>query len=267
MDDRPEHVDRPLTPLVAALWTMALWLLQGVALQLTDAMRPGAGHDVINIGACDVLATSIVLFAMVRVHAREVSLRWTLGVAPIGPLQIILAAAAGAGLYPLLSTIDARVLARWPYSDTETEAMKSLLEMPTARARLAFVVVGYLVMPIATELYHRGIVFGGIRRVAGPRVAMLTTAVFSACCSLDWRAIPTTFILGLALARVRDRASTVLAAIVASLAYGAVEALPILRGADPLADDSFSTRWIAGGAVIAVLALVAIGAGRQEDAD
>ena len=267
MDDRPEHVDRPLTPLAAALWTMALWLLEGIALEATEAARPGASHDVVNIGACTVLATSIVLFAMVRVHAREVSLRATLGVAPIGPLQIILAAAAGAGVYPLLSMVDARVLARWPYSDAETEAMKSLLDMPTLRARVAFVVVGYVVMPLAHELYHRGIVFGGLRRAAGPRVAMLATAVFFACCSADWRAMPTTFVLGLALARVRDRAGTVLAAIVASLAYGAVEALPILRGADPLADETFSTRWIVGGAVIAVLALVAIGAGRQDDAD
>jgi membrane protease YdiL (CAAX protease family) len=267
MDDKPEHVDRVMTPLAAALWTMALWLLEGVALEVTEAVRPGASHDVVNIGACTVLATSLVLFAMVRVHARDVSLRATLGVVPIGPLQFILAAAAGAGLYPLLSTVDAGMLARWPYSDSEAEALKSLLEMPTTRARVAFVVVGYLVMPVAHELYHRGIVFGGLRRSVGARVAMLATAVFSACCSPDWRAMPTTFVLGLALARVRDRANTVLAAIAAILAYWTVEALPIVRGADPMADQSFSTRWIVGGAVIAVLALVAIGAGRQEDAD
>lgn len=267
MGDRSEpHVDRAITPLAAALWTMALWLLEGVALEVTEAARAGASHDLVNLGACTVLATSAVLFAMVRVHAREVSLRSTLGVEPIGPLQIVLAAAAGAGLYPLLSTIDTRVLARWPYSESETEDLTALLSMPSLHARLVFVIVGSVVMPVARELYYRGIVFGGLRRAAGPRVAVLATSVLS-CCSLDWRAMPTAFLLGLALARVRDRTGTVVAAIVASLAYEAVEAIRILRGGDPMADATVPTRWVVGGAVIAALALVAIGAGRQEDAE
>jgi len=121
------------------------------------------------------------------------------------------------------------------------------------------------VIPLARELFFRGILFGELRRTIGARSAMLATAIFFACCSPGWRAMPTTFILGLALARVRDRTGTVVAAIVAHLAYWAVEALPVIRGADPLADVTYSTRWIVGGAVIAVLALVAIGAGRQEE--
>jgi len=122
MADSSEHVDRPLTPLLAALWTMALWLTEGMALELTEAVRTGASHDVVNLGACTVLATSVVLFAMVRVHAREVSLRLTLGVTGIAPLQFVLAAAAGAGLYPILSMVDNRVLERWPYPPDEAAA-------------------------------------------------------------------------------------------------------------------------------------------------
>jgi membrane protease YdiL (CAAX protease family) len=265
MADSSEHVDRPLTPLLAALWTMALWLVEETALGITEGVRPGAGHDLVNVGACTALATSVVLFAMVRVHARDVSLRATLGIRGIAPLQFVLAVAAGAGLYPLTNLIDARILARWPYDTDDTAALESILTFHTWGARAAYLVVGYLVMPVAREIFFRGILFGELRRIVGARSAILTTAIYFACVSPGLRAMPTTFLLGLALARVRDRTGTMLAALVASLSFWAVEAVPIIRGADPLVDVTFSMRWVVGGAVISLLALVAIGAGREQE--
>jgi len=104
MDASPDsqRVDRPLTPLTAALWSIGLWLVENVCVQVTQAARPGALSDIVNLGACQALATSLVVFAMVRVHARETSLRVTLGVTPLAPLQFLLSIAAGAGLYPLM---------------------------------------------------------------------------------------------------------------------------------------------------------------------
>jgi membrane protease YdiL (CAAX protease family) len=265
MADSSDHVDRPITPLVAALWTMALWLTEETALELTESARAGASHDVVNIGACTVLATSLVIFAMVRVHARDVSLRATLGVTGIAPLQFVLAVAAGAGLCPVLSMVDDRVLARWPFPAEDAAVNEAILAVPTLSSRVALVAVVALVIPLARELFFRGILFGELRRTVGSSWAVLATAVFFMCCAPGWRVMPTAFVLGLALARVRDRTGTVLAAIVAHLAYWAVLALPIVRGADPMADVTYSTRWIVGGAVISLLALVAIGAGRQED--
>jgi membrane protease YdiL (CAAX protease family) len=94
---------------------------------------------------------------------------------------------------------------------------------------------------------------------------MVASSVFFAASQFDWRTIPTTLVLGLALARLRDRTGSVLGAMAAHLAFWSVAGIPILRGADPAADVTYSPRWIAGGAVIALLALVAVGAGHRSD--
>ncbi|HEY3815545.1 MAG TPA: CPBP family intramembrane glutamic endopeptidase [Polyangiaceae bacterium] len=254
-----------MTPLTAALWTIALWFLEMTCVYVTQAARPGAIDDIVNLGACTALATSLVIFAMVRVHAREASLRATLGVAPVAPLHLALAIAAGAGLYPLLSTIDDRMVAHWPYSPDDTLAMERLFAVPTMSSRIALVVVGFVLIPIARELFFRGIVFSEIMRSTSARVATVASALLFTLSELDWRSLPTTLVLGLALARLRERTGTVLAAAAAHVAFFAVAGIPILNGRDTKADVVFSPRWIVGGAIIALLALVAVGAGRREE--
>jgi membrane protease YdiL (CAAX protease family) len=265
MADSPDsqRVDRPMTPLTAALWTIALWFLEMTCVYVTQAVRPGAIDDIVNLGACTALATSLVVFAMVRVHAREASLRVTLAVTPVAPLHLLLSIAAGAGLYPLLSTIDDRMAHRWPYSAEDTAAMEKLFAVPTMSSRVALVLTAFVVIPLAREVFFRGIVFSEIMRTTSARVAMVASAVLFTVSQLDWRSIPTTLVLGLALARLRDRTGTVLAAATAHIAYWAVAGIPILGGRDTMADVVFSPKWIVGGAVIALLALVGVGAGRR----
>jgi membrane protease YdiL (CAAX protease family) len=254
---------RPMTPLLAAMWTFALFALEQVAVSATEAIRPGAMTDVINVCACSLLATSIVVFAMVRVHAREASLRRTLGIVGPAPTHVFLALAAGAGLFPLTAAIDARVIEKWPYTEEEEALFHKLAEIPTMHARVALVVTFLVLMPIASELFFRGIVYGELRRAAGATVAIASTALFSASFQ-DPRVMPTALLLGLALAALRERTGTVVSAVLGHLAFCSVEAIPILRGRDPDADVQFPAKWIVGGAVIALLAVAGAGAGRKE---
>ena len=255
MADSPdtEHVDRPMTPLTAALWTVALWFMEMTCVYVTQAARPGAIDDIVNLGACTALATSLVIFAMVRVHARESSLRLTLAVTPVAPLHL------------LLSTIDDRMVARWPYSPEETQAMERLFAVPTMSSRVALVLVGFVAIPLAREVFFRGIVFSEIMRSTSARVATVASALLFTLSELDWRSLPTTLVLGLALARLRERTGTVLAAAAAHVAFFAVAGVPILGGRDTKADVVFTPKWIVGGAVIAVLALVGVGAGKKDE--
>jgi membrane protease YdiL (CAAX protease family) len=254
-----------MTPLAAALWTLALWLAENVCVGVTQALRPGALSDVVNLGACTALATSVLVFLMVRVHARDVSLRATLGVLPPAPLHVVLAVAAGAGLYPLMSTIDDLAQKRWPLPSDQSETLAKVLAVPTSGARVALVVSAFVVIPLARELFFRGLVYGGVRRATSVRTATIASALFYAASQMDWRVLPTTLALGLALARLRERTGTVVAPIIAHLAYWAVVAVPILRGQDPMEDIVYPTRWIVGGAVIAVLALTFVGAGSRRE--
>ncbi len=251
-----------MSPLAAALWSVALTMTVMVSVSVTDAVRPGAQTDIVNLAACQVLATSLVVFAMVRWHAPDLPMRGVLGMRVISPLHVPLAAAAGAGLFPLMSTVDGLILRRWPIQDeSAAEGIEKLL---ASSSRVGLVVAALVVVPIAREIFFRGILYGGIRATVNVRVAVLGTSVFYACSFVDPRQMPTALALGFALAWLRERSGTVVAPILAQLAYGSVEGIPILRGQDLEADVTYPPRWIAGGCAIAVLALVGIGAGKRE---
>jgi membrane protease YdiL (CAAX protease family) len=263
MDDQARV--RPMSPLFAALWTVALFLLEQTCVSVTESVRPGAQTDLVNLGACQVLATSIILFAMVRVHARDVSLRWTLGMRAPSALHVPLAVAAGAGLYPLTSTLDAIITARWPYDAADVALGEKLLSVPTLHARVVLVVTAFVVIPVAREVFFRGIVFGELQRSAGAQMAIASSAVFYASFAGEPRQMPTALLLGLSLGILRARTGTVVTAILAHLAYWSVEGIPVLLGRDPTADVTYPTKWVVGGAVIALLALVGAGAGRKTE--
>jgi membrane protease YdiL (CAAX protease family) len=257
---------RPFSLAAAALWTSMLWLLEHVCFELTEAARPGAITDIVNIAACVVLATSVVVFAMVRVHAPDESLRESLGVRPVGLLRLVLSVAVGAGLCPAMSTIDDLIVKRWPYDDAEAAAsMDKLLGSST---HLALVMGVFVIIPLAREVFFRGVLYGELDRHPALRdeesalVPVVATALLFAVFSLDWRSMPTALVLGLALGWLRARTGSLVAPAVAHLAFWSVQGIPILRGMDPAADFTYPTRWVAGGVAISLIALAAFWPGR-----
>ncbi len=256
--------DRPFSLAAATLWASALWLLEHICFEVTEAARPGAITDIVNVSACVVLATSVIVFAMLRVHAPSESMRAMLGVRGIGPIRLVLSVAVGAGLCPALSTVDDLVARRWPYEDPE--ALASLQKLLASSTRLGLVLGVFVVIPLAREVFFRGVLFGELQRSGGARgtgegsaaVALLATAVLFAVFSLDWRSMPTALVLGVSLGWLRARTGSLVAPVAAHLSFWSVQGIPILRGADPAADFTYPVRWIVGGAVIAVLALAAL---------
>jgi membrane protease YdiL (CAAX protease family) len=260
--------DRPLSLPAAALWATALWLLEHICFQVTESARPGAITDIVNVSACVVLATSVIVFAMLRVHAPDASMRAALGVRAIGPARLALSAVAGAGLRPALSTLDELVARRWPYDDPA--ALESMQKLLASSTRVGLVLGVLVVVPVAREVFFRGVLFGELERdplggrdrpggaeAGSPAVAFLATTLLFTVFSLDWRSMPSALVLGLALGWLRLRTGSLVAPVVAHLAFWSVEGIPILRGADPAADVTYLTRWIVGAAAAAVVALAA----------
>lgn len=261
--------DRPLSLPAAGLWATALWLLEHLCFQVTESARPGAITDIVNVSACVVLATSIIVFAMLRVHAPNESVRAALGVRTVGPLRLVLAAAAGAGLCPALSTLDELVARRWPYDDPE--ALEGMQKLLASSSHLGLVLGVFVVIPLAREIFFRGVLFEELGRdpvgnragapdagPSGAAPAFLATTLLFTVFSLDWRSMPSALALGLALGWLRLRTRSLVAPVVAHLAFWSVEGVPILRGADPAADVTYPARWIAGAAAVALLAMVAL---------
>jgi membrane protease YdiL (CAAX protease family) len=253
---REATLDRPISAPGALFWTIVLLTVEHLCVELTEAARGAPLTDIVSLSACRVLATSIVLFAIVRTHAREVPLRRALGVAPLALHHAALSAAAGAGLAPVLSALDDRILARFPYNDPEMLA--SVEKLVSSASSIVLVVGMFLVIPVASEVFYRGLLFGGLRGAGNTRQAVLVTALLYALSSLDLRVLPSALLLGIALGWLRARSGSVFSPIVAVLAFHGVDTVTILRGGDPLGDVSYLVKWIVVGAVLALLSLVAM---------
>jgi membrane protease YdiL (CAAX protease family) len=133
---------------------------------------------------------------------------------------------------------------------------------------VALVIVLVVVVPVAHEYYFRGVLFSELTRATSRAQGAVVSAFCFAAWHLDPRALPTAFVLGIAMARLRDQTRTVLAPVLGVLAFGAVDGIPWLRGRAPDADITYPMRWVVGGAVMALLALAAIGAvSKSEKAD
>ena len=253
-----------MTGFAAFVWTAALLMLEQTCVALTELARAGARTDIVSRSGCTILATSLVVFFVVRIHAPDRSLRATLGLRRIGVFPAALSLAAGAGLRPLLGTLEEMMARRWPLQDADVA--ESIERLVASSSRAALIVGVFVVIPVAAEVFYRGVLFGEIRRAGSQRRAILLTAALFALSATagDPRALPTAALVGLAFGWLRARAGSLIAPILAHLAYWSVEVVPILRGGDLLADVAYPTRWIAGGAVISLLALATIGHGEDE---
>ena len=60
-------------------WSGLYFVLAPAVMGITEAFSPAAEKDIVNHAACRVLAASVAIFAIARVHAPEAPLRSTLG--------------------------------------------------------------------------------------------------------------------------------------------------------------------------------------------
>jgi membrane protease YdiL (CAAX protease family) len=245
---------RKMTVFGALAWSLTLLFARILCAGATEAAREGAIHDLVNLAACQVLATSLVLFAIARVYAPTSSLRAALGVRRFPAIHAPLAAVAGVGLAPVLETLNELVARRWPYDPETAAATQALFEHSS---RLTIVIGGLVVPAIAQEIFYRGALFEQLVRTEGAALVVAATAILSCPPPPDPQAMPAALILGLALGWIRARSGSVWPPLVAVLAGSAVDAFPILKGVDLSADVVYPPAWIGCGAAAAAVALAA----------
>ena len=227
--DEPRPARR-MTFLAAAAWSLGLGLVASVLAEITESARPGAAMDLVNLTACRVVASSIFLFAILRVYAPEASIRDMLGVRAVSPIATVLAAAVGALLYPGLSLLDDFIYTRFPLSAEETDFLEKLTNVTSRGERFALFASFALVLPICEELFFRGVLFRGLRRGRPEGIAVVGAALLFGLSRGDLRSFPTAFVLGLTTAWMRGRSGTIAPAMVAHVAMSAAPLVPIALG-------------------------------------
>jgi membrane protease YdiL (CAAX protease family) len=247
-----------MRPSAAFGWTVALWVLTLLAIRLTEAARPGAAYDLVNLGACQTLAVLVVVFVILRVYTPDGSVRAALGLRPLAWWQLVLSAGLGAGLYPSLAMIERALIERFPYEADELAQLEKLDTLHSTSHRLVFIAIAFGILPLTREIFFRGMLFEQLARAAPARTAILATSVCFAF-ALDLRTVPTALILGLALGRLRSSTGTVLGPVVAELAFWTIPSVSVARGLEPNADIAYPTRYVVVGAVAALLALILVG--------
>jgi membrane protease YdiL (CAAX protease family) len=260
--DRPadaSHERRPIHVFAAAGWTVGVALVVLLVLSLTETARPGAALDLVNQAAVQALAYSVAIFVMLRVYAPHSPMREALAVRPVASLHILLSALAGAGIAPAMAKLDALVLQRFPQLPEVVEQERHVLTAGRGTLVLALVVI----VPLAEEVFFRGMLFTGIRRGRSAGTAMFATSLLYAVTlgsQLDARGAASAFVLALVLAWVRAQSWSVLSACAAHASYAAASLAPLLAGRELPGDVPMKwvpLSWVAVAMGAAICALVA----------
>jgi membrane protease YdiL (CAAX protease family) len=241
--------------LAAAGLTIGARLVLDLLRELAEAARPGAVGDIVTYGGAFAVAHLVFVFLVLRVYAPESSLREVLGLRRTSPALYVLAPLAGAAMYPPLARLDALVGHRFPTTPEEQELADKLVDTSTHSSRIGLFIVLVLVVPIVAELFFRGALFGRLRRERTEGVAVFAASAYFVLESFDPRSMASLLVLGAVLTFVRARAGSTIPAILVHVAFFAVPLLPVLRGGPLVDDGTWSRAWVAGGAIVAALAL------------
>lgn len=236
----------------AAGLTLAARLFAEVVVGIAEGVRPGAAHDIVTWGAAFALSHLLFLFIIVRVWVPDESLRTVLALRPVSAVPCVLAAIAGAAMYPPVARLNEIVARRFPLNAEDQETMARLLDTSTNASRVGLLVAGAIVLPLASEIFFRGAIYGRLRHERSESLAVFATTAYFVLANFDPRNMAAMLILGAVLTWLRARTGSAVPAMLAHVAFYAVpHGLPVVGRAVP-EDFDWSLRWVAGGAALAL---------------
>jgi uncharacterized protein len=254
----PESEGRPLTFVLAAIWTLLVAVLVSVMISVIDAVHPGAFVDVVTVATCKLLAYSLVLFAILRLHEPESSIRSVLALRRPPAVVVLLAAVVGAGLAPGAMWLDGVFAKRFPPSEMELEAYARIFDTPTLGKKIALLVAIVIVMPVCDELFFRGVLFTPLKRGRRAETVILATAAYDTLLGgAQPREIASILATALTIAWLRAATGSVFPSVAARVAFFGVQVVPIVFLTHEL---SLTPLMTLGGVAAALLALVGIAA-------
>ncbi|MFO0678469.1 MAG: CPBP family intramembrane glutamic endopeptidase [Polyangiaceae bacterium] len=250
-DDDRVDIRRRMSFFAGASWTLLVVFVIGLALGITEEVRPGAETDVVNVTAISLIAFGVALFAILRVYAPEGSVRDVFGIRGVPVQSLILAAGLGVGVHPILSRVDDLLLHKFPQPPEVVEVSARLMRADTWTRRGALALALAIVFPAVQETFFRGALFGTMKRGREARIVAVVVAFYFATFAGDPRYVPSLFAFGVVLGWLRSRTGSVLPTLVAHVAFAAVPVVPILAGRDPMADVRYSSVLLLGGVALA----------------
>ena len=255
----PEPQARPLSFLAAAFWTLLVAVLLGVMIAIIDAARPGAFVDVVTVATCKLLAYSVVLFALLRVHEPESSIRHLLALRRPPAVLVFLGALVGCGLSPAAMWLDGVFSKRFPPSQAELEAYERIFDAPTPGKKIALLLALVVVMPVCDELFFRGALFTPLKRGRRAESVILATAAYDTLLGgASAREIASILVTALAISWMRAVSGSVFPSIAARVTFFGVQVVPLVMAREPKVGAAVALAGV-GLAALSLTGIAAVG--------
>jgi membrane protease YdiL (CAAX protease family) len=203
-------------------------------ISIIDAARPGAFVDVVTVATCKLLAYSVVLFALLRVHEPESSIRHLLALRRPPAVLVFLGALVGCGLSPAAMWLDGVFSKRFPPSQAELDAYERIFDAPTPGKKIALLLALVVVMPVCDELFFRGALFTPLKRGRRAESVILATAAYDTLLGgASAREIASVLVTALAISWMRAVSGSVFPSVAARVVFFGVQVVPLVLAREP----------------------------------
>jgi len=238
-----------MTIAMAVLWAVLASSGMLLLLSVTQAWRPGAATDLVNIQGCMAVAFLLAIFLMGRVHANLHTLPDFLGIRHTHPLLHLLALPLGVALTIPAEIIHRAVERRWPTPPDLVLDQLAAFRMDSQPRRILIPFVVIAIGPLIEELFFRGAVHRGLRRLHADSIVVPVIALLFSAAHIDVRAMLPLFVLGLFLGLLRTGSGSLLPALIAHMSFNAVGIFELLRSQpNPETDAApLPASWALGG--------------------
>jgi membrane protease YdiL (CAAX protease family) len=213
------------------MWTFGSTLALVVCFQLLEAIQPGAGNDLVSLGAVECLVYGVACFLVWQLYAASKPALEFFGVRRTHALLPVLGLALGVTLQAPADTLQYVVEAALGPASEERVLSRALLMRADngLNAALMMLSAGCLV-PLVEELLFRGAFFGGLRSRTSPLLAGVMTGIAFVVCHIELRVWLPLAAVAVVLSLLRVVSGSVLPGFALHLSFNAVTlALVVLK--------------------------------------
>lgn len=244
-----------MSVLMALAWAIGVATLLKVMVGATVTLRPAAALDIVHLGACEALAFTVGLAAVLGLHARHTPASRILGIRPTHPALPVLGLALGLTVHFPAQSIEQLVEQYFPTPPEVLVARVALLTGETPLEVAAILLVVACIGPLVEELFFRGAMFGALRRHHSVVVASSVSGVSFVLGHLDPRLWAPLLVVAAVITHLRAASGSLLPGLALHVGFNTVTVLGVVTGAVSVASPPrlTPTENVVGWTVTAVL--------------
>ena len=236
---------------------------------IIDAARPGAFVDVVTVATCKLLAYLVVLFAILRVHEPESSIRHLLALRRPPAALVISRRARRLRALAGGHVARRRLLEAVPAVASGARGLRAHLRRarrPARRSRCSS--PSWSSCPCCDELFFRGALFTPLKRGRRAESVILATAAYDTLLGgASAREIASILVTALAISWMRAVSGSVFPSVAARVAFFGVQVVPLVLAREPKVTGTVALVGVAVAAVsLAGIAAVGKRSARARDA-